>query len=330
MPQISVIVPTRNRSQSLAATLDSLSRQSLAADHEIVVVDNGSHDDTPELVQKLILQIKNLRYVLEPEPGVSRAQNAGVRATTAPLVAFIDDDAIALESWLERIVETFEAHPDAWAVGGRVELVWPDGEPRWVPASFRSLYSHVDLGNEPRPVHPPRTLFSVNLAFRREAFTTLGGFSPALGRLGDTLRSGGEGEMCYRVQKAGKTLLYDPSIVVQHHVLQERVHKSWLIRRGFAQGRSRALRALSRGEHSSRLSWVMFALRSFLAALLRGNVPLITKVLTARATSADLMQRVVGACYSVGCTLESLSIVATNRRWVIDPDVLTLYGPSDR
>ena len=76
MIQITAIVCTRNRAEMLARAIDSLVAQSLPAKkYEILVVDNGSTDNTPELLHERASQYGNLRYVSEPELGLSKARN---------------------------------------------------------------------------------------------------------------------------------------------------------------------------------------------------------------------------------------------------------------
>ncbi len=92
---ISVIVCTRDRSESLARCLESLQRLTLAP-QEIIVVDNAPRTDATRL---LVEQMGGVTYVLEPRPGLSVARNTGLRHAKSPLVAFTDDDVVVHSDW---------------------------------------------------------------------------------------------------------------------------------------------------------------------------------------------------------------------------------------
>ena len=89
----SVVIPTRNRRATLAALLERVAPQAKAAGAEVLVVDNGSTDGTPELLRPLEADGR-VRVVHEPTPGATRARNAGARAARGDVVSFIDDDAL--------------------------------------------------------------------------------------------------------------------------------------------------------------------------------------------------------------------------------------------
>src|SRR5687768_1750797 len=115
-PAVSVVVPTRGRAGYLEVTLDSLAAQDLDAPWELVVVDDGSGDGTRELLER-----RGVRSVrLDPARGLNGARNAGLRATSAPLVALADDDVAAPPGWLRAYVEGADRHPEAEAFGGPI------------------------------------------------------------------------------------------------------------------------------------------------------------------------------------------------------------------
>src|SRR3979411_377123 len=95
VPDVSVVISTSDRAESLSRTIQSLQRQQLPAglDCEVIVVDNNSRDETGELLRGLIGgEHLDLRCIFEARQGVSHGRNAGIRASRAPIVAFTDDD----------------------------------------------------------------------------------------------------------------------------------------------------------------------------------------------------------------------------------------------
>ena len=119
MPTASVVIPTRNRCATLATLLERVAPQAEAAAAEVVVVDNGSTDGTPETLRQLEAEGK-LRIVFEPIPGATRARNAGARAARGEVVAFVDDDVLVDRLWLRSLVLGFQAAPGVACVTGMI------------------------------------------------------------------------------------------------------------------------------------------------------------------------------------------------------------------
>jgi hypothetical protein len=116
---ISVIVITRSRSTQLKRCLDSMARLERHPD-ELIVVDNGSTDDTVEVVHNLNVSFP-VRYVYESEEGIGISRNRGVQASTSDICAFTDDDAVVDPSWLSAVEKALLRDPKIGIVGGRIE-----------------------------------------------------------------------------------------------------------------------------------------------------------------------------------------------------------------
>src|SRR5438105_1501926 len=107
--KITVLICTWNRSALLAETLDSLARMKnpLAAEWDVVVVDNNSSDGTRQLVLDRTASFPvPLTYVFELRQGKSCAMNAGLEHASAPLIGFVDDDVRVSEDWLTAVAGT--------------------------------------------------------------------------------------------------------------------------------------------------------------------------------------------------------------------------------
>jgi len=239
--KITAIVCTYNRSEKLAATIESLVAQTLPRSQtwEILVVDNNSSDGTRHVVERFRRQHpERIRYLMESQQGVSYARNTGIRESRGEILAFIDDDETAGTAWLQNL--TANLFSGDWAgAGGRVLPLWDVSRPQWLhPES--SLVSGpmaaFDLNQGPGPLTEPP--FGANMAFRREVFEKYGGFRTDLGRAGTSLISNEDTEFGRRLLAARQPLRYEPSAITYHPVEETRLHPEYFLTWWFNKGRS--------------------------------------------------------------------------------------------
>jgi len=242
-PEVSVIICTHNRAALLERTLMSLARVEGIGGAEVIVVDNGSADGTRQAVERCAAALQDavrIRHVSEPRLGLSIARNTGIAASRAPILAFLDDDAIPAPGWLSSIRRAFAAHPRAGAVGGPVEPEFGGARPEWLAGKLELPYTIIELGPEtrryPRRLHP----FGANMAIRREALGDALRFPETLGRKGAALYSGEESWLLGRLRKRGWSLIYVPDMRVRHYIPAERLTPAWIRRRYYFQGMSMA------------------------------------------------------------------------------------------
>jgi len=235
---LSVVIPTCNRPQFAVRAVVSVLEQTLLPD-EILVVENGSGDETEQALRELRPVSVPLRYLVEPRPGVSRARNLGTAEAAGKLVAFLDDDSVASPEWLEALVGAASA-PGVVAVAGRIALRWPCARPPWV-TGLEGFYGSLDFGRERLELRYPRFPYASNMAADRTSLLSLGGFPPGLGRRGKSLLSNEEDGLFRRAADHGWLVVYEPRALVYHWVHVERLSRRWLVRRGFVQGRSDVL-----------------------------------------------------------------------------------------
>jgi glycosyltransferase involved in cell wall biosynthesis len=153
-PDISVIICTRNRANSLKVALENLSaahRGKMQA--EVIVVDNGSDDNTKEVVNSF-RDIIPLRYLYEPTPGVWGKGHALNRALTAgdlgEIIAVLDDDMTPHADWFQGVISICQRWPDKDIFAGNTYIIWPSNEvPDWAkkPKLYSWIFSAVHIGN---------------------------------------------------------------------------------------------------------------------------------------------------------------------------------------
>src|SRR6187551_2399542 len=125
-PLVSVIVPTFNRAYCLNRAVDSVLAQT-HANCEVLIVDDGSTDDTAERVQQWYGNRSNVRYLKQANAGVSAARNTGLRAATGDFIALLDSDDVWLRWKIEVQLACLAALPEAGMIWTDMEAVDPDG-----------------------------------------------------------------------------------------------------------------------------------------------------------------------------------------------------------
>jgi glycosyltransferase involved in cell wall biosynthesis len=233
-PKISVVIPTHNKSAQLQMMLDPLLNQSLPPnDYELIVVDNGSTDDTPEIIEHLSQQHFNVRYLREPRPGPAAARNAGVSAARGEYVLFIDDDIVVLPDHLQRHLDYHTANPNCVVIGYiRDESPIHPNFLRLYFADRQTLGNTTVLDGKQFPVMPKMATGNVSIprdVLESVCFTQDGQrryFDEALRMCEDT-------DMGYRLKAQGMHFVAGADAVCVHHHL-----RSWrdIVRRTYFTG----------------------------------------------------------------------------------------------
>jgi len=127
-PRVSVLMPAYNARRYLGEAIDSILAQTFR-DFELVVVDDGSTDETLAILNRYAAQDPRVRVVSRPNTGISGALNDGLKLCRAPLVARMDADDVAEPQRLQRQVAYMDAHADCVLLGSNVLLIDPAGLP---------------------------------------------------------------------------------------------------------------------------------------------------------------------------------------------------------
>ncbi len=242
-PKIAAIVCTHNRDNYLGAAIDSLLDQDCDR-FEIIVVDNASSDRTAEVVEAR-LQDSRVKYLFEPVLGLSVARNTGAKATTAPILAYLDDDAVASRQWLSILLEAYQNNERLAVAGGKVTLIWPEGvsHPNWISASLSGCLGAYDLGDKIVNIEEPGlTPRGLNYSIRRAFLEQIGGFDLNLGRVGKKLLSNEELYVTELALQNNWQVAYLPDALVAHNVAPERIDSNWFLSRSWWQGISECYR----------------------------------------------------------------------------------------
>jgi len=198
-PEVSVVVPTRNRNNLLRETLQALFMQDLPGQaYEVIVVDNASDDETVDMLRLAAAAspcvFRVMRFTGDCGPAVAR--NLGVALARGGLVAFTDSDCLPTSGWLRTCMDKMS--PGIGIVQGRT-LPDPRVRPR--------LFSHYIV-----TTHMDGSFSTSNVCYRREAIIQVGGFDPGCDYWEDT-------DLGWRVTRAGWAAVFSGEALVHHQVL---------------------------------------------------------------------------------------------------------------
>ncbi|SOE72025.1 Glycosyltransferase, GT2 family [Burkholderia sp. OK233] len=220
--KVSVIVPTYRRTADLARCLAALDAQERRADEVIVIARHDDYATLDWLRTRETSRPDSRRWiVLVHKPGVVAAYNLGIDSASGNVLCFTDDDAAPHSDWIARIARAFENDPALGGLGGRDIVHERNGilqgqKPRvgLVRWYGRTIGNHHIGHGAARDV---QVLKGVNMAFRREAIGTV--------RFDERLRGTGAQVHCemgfsLEVKRCGWTLIYDPSLLVDHFPAQ--------------------------------------------------------------------------------------------------------------
>jgi GT2 family glycosyltransferase len=222
---MTAVICTRDRPDLLRRALASLTRLD-PAPSELLVVDNAPSDERTAVL--VASAFPSVRYVREPVPGLDFARNRALAEAAFPIVAFIDDDAVADPGWSAAFLSIFRERPDVAACTGRVEPLEVETE------SQRLFEANGGFSRGPDPIRLPEDLAhplhsrsapaiawavsigcGCSLAVRKEAVLAIGGFDNALD-LGAVLPGGGDLDILWRLLDAGHGLRYQPEALAWH------------------------------------------------------------------------------------------------------------------
>ena len=240
MRDLTVVVPTRNRATLLVKLLQSLKRQnSVGFTWEILVVNNGSTDRTEAIVKAHLPDFAGrLRYLYEKEPGLHRGRNIGAKNAEGQIIAYLDDDMILDNNWLNGIHLIKEGRADA--VVGKILPKFTGAQPEWLADIYDGkkcgYLGLQDLGDQPKEVKWNQ-IAGGNCFIRREIVVQLGGFNPD-SIPAELIKYRGDGECGFfkRFDTAGYKAMYDPIATAYHVISKDRLNLEYICRRAFNQG----------------------------------------------------------------------------------------------
>jgi glycosyltransferase involved in cell wall biosynthesis len=204
MCDVSVVIPTYNRAQLLDRALSALENQNTVAVFQVIVVDDGSDDDTPVVAARQ--RRYPVRYIKQHNQGPGPARNAGIKTASAPIILFIDDDVVPAPDLVDQHARSQSTSP--CVVIGRLEMP-TTRQPAWAEWECRTLesqYSNMVAGVF---APTPRQFYTANVSVPRSALIASGLFNPQYRRAEDV-------ELAYRLNDRGLVFTFNNDAVVTH------------------------------------------------------------------------------------------------------------------
>jgi len=198
---VSVIVPAYNASATIGQTLQALSKQNCPQTFEVIVVDDGSTDDTASIVSSF----SAVRYVRQDNAGPAAARNHGAQLARGEFLAFTDSDCIPHEDWISRLMEGF-GHEQVGVVAGSYGIA---NSGSWLALCIYKeiLWRHTRLMQD-----YPNSFGSYNFCVRKNVFSSVGGFNAIYRRA-----SGEDNDLSYKIVGSGSRIYFERKALVDHH-----------------------------------------------------------------------------------------------------------------
>jgi cellulose synthase/poly-beta-1,6-N-acetylglucosamine synthase-like glycosyltransferase len=244
LPMVSIIVPTYNRAHFIERSFLSLVQQNYPTSrYEIIVIDDGSSDNTTDILNRFSREYDNFRFIGQSNKGPATARNSGLHEATGEFILFIDDDCIADRNWIRELTVAYR-DPAIGGVAGHIRYIAPANNVANQCAKL--LAGNGQLTDASGKV----SLFvTANASFRRSVLLDCGGFDVSF-----PFAAQEDFDLSVRVMKKGWKLAYSESALVDHYH-----HHTVLgdVKRWFRVGESEVL--ICR-KHNIQLSiWIAFA-----------------------------------------------------------------------
>jgi glucosyl-dolichyl phosphate glucuronosyltransferase len=237
-----IIICTYNNADLLERSLAALSKQqfSTLCSWSVLVVDNNCTDHTARVVDDYIQAqtIPGLQRIIETKQGLTPARLCGIKHTSSEWIAFVDDDCLLAEDWVEQAIQFAASHPQCGAFGGKVILEWETPPSPTLIKHARS-FAASDRGENTqqlsrRNFHIP----GAGLVIQRKTLGQSGWLERQFltGREGKKLTAGDDSEIVLRVLNAGYELWYTPNCVLHHFIPAKRISETYLAKMTYGHG----------------------------------------------------------------------------------------------
>jgi glycosyltransferase involved in cell wall biosynthesis len=235
---LSVLFATYNGGRVLPAVLEAYSKQSLSKDEwKIIIVDNGSNDNTNEVVSKF-LPLLPITFLSESRKGKNVALNTGLSHIDGDLIVFTDDDVFPHVDWLKELRTAADSHPAYSIFGGPILPKWESPPEDWILSWVPLKPTFSILDDQEEGDHGRKSaVFGPNMAVRSNIFEMGYKYDERVGPKGTNYAMGSETEFLRRLLKDGFKVWFCENAVVEHFIRSSQMEKEWILARAIRYGR---------------------------------------------------------------------------------------------
>jgi len=200
--KISVVIPAYNASSTIKKCLDAVVSQDFKDTYEIVMVDDGSKDNTAEIVKKY----KKVKYIFQKNAGPATARNKGWENSNGDIIVFTDSDCVPEKDWLSEMVKPFEKEKSIGAVGGAYGKTINNESKLATLIGEEIKFRYKNIGNY-TDAHG-----SYSLAVRKEILEKVNGFNESY-----PVATAEDWDLCYKITKLGYKIYFNKKAKTGHH-----------------------------------------------------------------------------------------------------------------
>lgn len=255
------MIPSLNSANTIGCALSSILANDFPRDeYEIIVVDGGSTDDTVGICRTFAVKV-----FFCPKKGWAAAINLGIRKARGEIICITNSDVIVPDDWLKKIWEFFRSHPDVEGVGG------PLLAPRLCRNSIQRFIGDIFVEDQGFPVKLTRSQYmkmwggglicGPNYAYKRKTWLSAGGLDESLSSYNDV-------DLCWRIVKMGKLLMFVPEIKVVHLGFPSTLRGVFSQQFKWGRGRGELMKLYHSDEVIDRLKKEVYAFYQILKAFL--------------------------------------------------------------
>ncbi len=203
---VSIVVPAFNEEKNIERSITSLLNQDFKGKYEIIVVNDGSTDNTEKTVKEIIKKSENkIKLLNQPNQGPAAARNAGAKIAKGKIVLFTDSDCVVEKGWIKEMVEPFK-NKEVVGVQGRYKIYNKESlVARFVQYEIEERYQRMEKQKY------IDFIGSYSAGYRKDVFLKFGGFDTSFKKA-----SGEDPEISYRIADKGMKMVFAPKAVVYH------------------------------------------------------------------------------------------------------------------
>lgn len=268
-----IIICTYNNADLLERSLVTLTKQrfSTSCSWKVLVVDNNCTDHTAKVVDDYIQDqtIPGLRRIVATQQGLTNARLCGINHTSSEWIAFVDDDCLLADDWIEQAVQFAASYPKCGAFGGKVILEWETPPPPALVKHARAFAANDRAETAQQLSRQNFHIPGAGLVMQRKALEQSGWLKKQFlsDREGKKLSSGGDSEIVLRILNAGYELWYTPNCVLRHFIPAKRISETYLVKMTYGLGTAAPYIAILRWNRSY-WGWLMTSILRVMKYLL--------------------------------------------------------------